>query len=1323
MINRNNIKRILSMMIGLLFIMSTLSTAGGLNTIHNPVQDPQISTDQFESHDNANGIDSNFGTVNSDAQYNQSTDLGAFLGDNAQEYTKKWDPWLTKAGINAIATTDDGDMMALASGYLYDNQIHLYRWNQETDQYDLVWEVGGGVFKSDVTSLAFADTDYNNLTEIIAGSEDGHLYVFEQRHLYDPYTNMENQFDLVWTSPRLGRIFSVIVDDTDMDFRKDIIVGTGDTVRWFEYDTHGSYPFGKDHWIKYREVFSYQVPSQVTALAITDLKYNGLKEVAVGMRSGEIQLLENNGTSLLINGYPYPIAQDNSYRLIWSNGNLIQRSISDMSGGDLDGDGQVELIVAVQGAGAYVLDSVNGEIVNYRLQRPFTSWESNPNEIYPLDNYADTMLNSSSISNGALVTNPNVWFNNDTAGKYGEPLNYSAAHYVVYPYSSASAMKPDGRVTQFDATSMYAWATYDMGNDEEGAGNGVPSAWDLSLQTTTNSSNAALEVSISVDGTNWHKINQTNVNYNSVSKAYEVEVDLALANMSSLYYRYVKLNLTAGTIALDDIYTPYINNPIYDALSTEAGPLLFAGDTSPTTVGFIATIDGSILAAGWNTTTNSYEIMWDSWQAERYKLHTNIFDLHMVTQKTRFPAWMDYGSQSFTLDLNSATLPDGGSMMSYTAENFFNYRNEKDTEFIVSSSKGNMFVYKQDSPYTLPYYDAALTNMLFGISDSITLNSFMAKKKAQGVDYFTASLVPVESRFASQFNPQGIQSGINTYIDPVLNGYWLFVGSWDGYVSAYDAGSISVTPYINDVSVWYLTQAPTDYSGLPIACSGVSSPECGYFSPLLNSTTGLQSLTNMEVTGMMDGVFRQSSWMPKIASADFIGSDYADLIMTNGKVHLLETVLSQDEEKTQPENWINPADTFRKYLGLDAESQVSVKALETKTLYVNFSTAINKEFSQLSYVYKGDYFKEINDNSKGRMWTNANPVDFDNDGDFDLVLGFVRYQENIFGIKKSKFGLTYWENQGTAEEPKWVEQSKAMNNNQIGSNFQHEFWSDPVLSYNNYKFPAGVTFDPKLGYHPLYKVDRPDVLYMFQANSADDMYQGRLRGFYADYSPRTSLLAATYPEAKRIDINLYNNKLTGLQKKVNYGYHIFETWNNNQELNGWTMSMDTADLDGDGKNEVIVGDFNNNAYVFEHLTNNTFKRAYKTFDLNRTILTDQSPYAHNQFGGISGTFYRTIFEHANLLQAGFDLNGNGQKEFIISTGTMLFVFESTRTSVNRIRDDSYQLIKIFDLYDLPALSQMSQDDIHITSMTWAPDLTRDGRNELIIGVNSALLIF
>ncbi|MHA2278935.1 MAG: sialidase family protein, partial [Candidatus Kariarchaeaceae archaeon] len=244
-----------------------------------------------------------------------------------------------------------------------------------------------------------------------------------------------------------------------------------------------------------------------------------------------------------------------------------------------------------------------------------------------------------------------------------------------------------------------------------------------------------------------------------------------------------------------------------------------------------------------------------------------------------------------------------------------------------------------------------------------------------------------------------------------------------------------------------------------------------------------------------------------------------------------------------------------------------------------------------------------------------------------------------------------------------------------------------------------------------------------QPDDHTNIFDGQIRTFYAEYDHPTSLLAATYPEAKRLDINLQYTDPIGPNKNVNYGFHIFETWDNSEELNDWTLSLSTADLDQDDRNEIIVGDFNNNIYVFEHLSNNTYKRAFKSFDINRTIVTDQSPYAHEQFEGIGGEFSRTLFDHVKYLTAGFDLNNNSLQEFVAATENMIFIFEATTTPTGRIQDDTYQLIKIIDLLDLPTLAEQDPEDTVVTAITWADDMTQDGRRELIIAATSALLVF
>ena len=193
-----------------------------------------------------------------------------YLKDNPNEYRKIWEPWITKAAIHAVVSNDNGTMIALGGGYLYDNEIHIYRWNYVTQNYEKIWDSGDGIIQGDVVSLDFADTDNNKLMELVAGSADGHVYVFEQRHIFDPITNTEHMFDLVWKSEFLGPVWRVKVFDMDLDFDPDIVVGTWDNkIYMFEYRDHSGYPYSLEHWIQYRMVWeSPKLDDKVLSLSL-----------------------------------------------------------------------------------------------------------------------------------------------------------------------------------------------------------------------------------------------------------------------------------------------------------------------------------------------------------------------------------------------------------------------------------------------------------------------------------------------------------------------------------------------------------------------------------------------------------------------------------------------------------------------------------------------------------------------------------------------------------------------------------------------------------------------------------------------------------------------------------------------------------------------------------------------------------------------------------------------------------------------------------------------------------------------------------------------
>ncbi|MHA1911967.1 MAG: FG-GAP-like repeat-containing protein, partial [Candidatus Kariarchaeaceae archaeon] len=248
----------------------------------------------------------------------EASDYLDYISDTPNDYHKIWEPWLTKAGVHAVAVSDDNEFLAVVGGYLADDEIHIYRWNAEEKTYDKVWDAGDGIIQGDIRAAAFGDTDYNDFLEIIIASSDGHIYVFEQRHIFDPITNTENQFELVWKSPAMAPVWGLTIKDLDKDYRPDIIAGSWDgKVHIFEWLHHGNYPFSGEHWIEYEEVWTSEyLGSQITSLVSGDVNYNGLPDFVVGTRNGTTHIFENDGEVLMVNGAPFPLCNDNHYEHI-----------------------------------------------------------------------------------------------------------------------------------------------------------------------------------------------------------------------------------------------------------------------------------------------------------------------------------------------------------------------------------------------------------------------------------------------------------------------------------------------------------------------------------------------------------------------------------------------------------------------------------------------------------------------------------------------------------------------------------------------------------------------------------------------------------------------------------------------------------------------------------------------------------------------------------------------------------------------------------------------------------------------------------------------
>ncbi|MHA2203542.1 MAG: hypothetical protein ACW991_07615, partial [Candidatus Hodarchaeales archaeon] len=455
-------------------------------------------------------------------------DITKFLMNNEIDYQNVWEPWLTKAAVRCIAVDPTKEFLAVGGGYLYDNEIHLYRWNGYKREYDKVWDSGDQIIQGDVLSIDFGDTDHNDFLEIVCGSADGHVYVFEQEHIYDPFDNMENQFVHVWTSPKLQQVWGVKIADVDKDYLPDIIAGSWDKkIHVYEYSNHSGYPFSKQHWIEYTEKATIDVGEKIFSVATGDTNYNALPEIIVGTEQGRVYIYENNGTILSINGEPWPLTQDNSYRYHWDTGNTSWKPVLRIIVDQLDDDKADEIVYISVGQNVFVVNwdetvGLKGRYLTHQLWQPLDSWElggfeglghylnhyidwmswSNNNltsGVYIDDQLYNVFVNGTKIPTGVYLTaenlsNLHVYYENDAGniiitepfGKYvwepQWPKNTSMAiHRKLDPWGEDGVSivnppishPPAENYTTFRAGDSYASAIVDWGSDGEVMGDGL----------------------------------------------------------------------------------------------------------------------------------------------------------------------------------------------------------------------------------------------------------------------------------------------------------------------------------------------------------------------------------------------------------------------------------------------------------------------------------------------------------------------------------------------------------------------------------------------------------------------------------------------------------------------------------------------------------------------------------------------------------------------------------------------------------------------------------------------------------------------------------
>ncbi|MGQ4914152.1 MAG: hypothetical protein ACP6IU_05310, partial [Candidatus Asgardarchaeia archaeon] len=348
-------------------------------------------------------------------------------------------------------------------------------------------------------------------------------------------------------------------------------------------------------------------------------------------------------------------------------------------------------------------------------------------------------------------------------------------------------------------------------------------------------------------------------------------------------------------------------------------------------------------------------------------------------------------------------------------------------------------------------------------------------------------------------------------------------------------------------------------------------------------------------------------------------------------------------------------------------------------LYENIGTSAEPVF-----VLVPGYFDWINKHTSGRIFSHPTFRDFDNDGDFDLMIAYA-----------NKPGMTYYENIGTTQNPVWEEKMSNVENMVYETN----------LGLLNITNPSLYIYEDEVAENT------------FGTNirmTAYNNYTNRIVLFYGDVNHHTAIMVATYPVVYRYDMSLAYDELY----YTNYGGHMIKTWDSTETLANWTMTVTTGDLDQDGRNEVIVGDYDNNIYVFEHLINNTYKRAFRSPDITHEIVTDYSPYAWEELAGISGEFNRTIWSHVTELYTGSDINHNGLQEIVAVSDLSIYVFEQTGI------DDRYSLMWYYDLrYSKWGDYLLNHTITQITALSVDDDLDANGYGEIIVAAGPVLFIF
>ncbi|TFG13886.1 hypothetical protein EU537_05345, partial [Candidatus Thorarchaeota archaeon] len=358
-----------------------------------------------------------------------------------------------------------------------------------------------------------------------------------------------------------------------------------------------------------------------------------------------------------------------------------------------------------------------------------------------------------------------------------------------------------------------------------------------------------------------------------------------------------------------------------------------------------------------------------------------------------------------------------------------------------------------------------------------------------------------------------------------------------------------------------------------------------------------------------------------------------------------------------------------------------------------------EETGVLQFSHVRGHFDDINLIETSALWGQPDMADLDGDGDFDIVLSY--------GNKK---GATCFFNEGDDENPVWVEDKKVFSNPGETTNMKLLNLTDVRIVQDYGGFVGGFSLERHYEY----------TGQELQADYTMASYNDNVGGLYwcaPRFDTTDTFIVASYPKVAQMEFSLMERDSALF---FNLGYHIHESWSNEDDLEGWTMCIASADTDNDGNGEIIVGDYDNNVYIFEHLTNNTYKRMFRSFDLNHTEESDVSPYYYEELEGISGDFKRKVWDHAEHLIADVDLDQDGLKEIVVAAHLQIYIFEE----LGLTGGDALRFAYSFDLRDTDWVTRPEFDQVEkITTMAAGDDLDYDGRLELAVAAGPFLFIY